>query len=227
MTISALAVFVCCLAAAIIFVLLWVGIDFNSRIRLLRDKLGEMKLAISYFDHRMDGWAKQRQNEIAETARAHKRIEQLEDRVAVEQKLQLDLAGGGVWQTQSGYKLRIRDMSTNHLQNTLKLFKARASRREPFLSMQRELARRAEDKVWQQCTEEAKKHEEKIPWTATFDDKLRQEHAAECKAEEDAMVAASDPWNRLDAWLKERMRKGKGFVTIQGLRRKIGEIRRS
>lgn len=75
------------------------------------------------------------------------------DEVKAEQRLQLELAGGGVWTTQSGHKLRIRDMSTNHIENTLRMFAARKDA-EPFVSMQKELDRRAEDKMWQERTAE-------------------------------------------------------------------------
>lgn len=103
--------------------------------------------------------------ELVELKNNHRdRLVELEE----ERKLQLQLAGGGVWKTQSGFVLRIRDMSTNHLNNTLRLF-ASKSDKEPFVSMQRELARRAEDAMWEKRTGRSAEQEKADVWKANAD----------------------------------------------------------
>lgn len=132
------------------------------------------------------------------------RIIKLED----ERKLQLELAGGGVWKTQSGHTLRIRDMSTNHIENTLRLFGKRADK-EPFLSMKRELARREEDAEWQRKTEVRAR--------------MVADHAAECESEAKAIAESQTPINRLEAWLKTRAGRG---VSANTVIKKIRELSR-
>lgn len=132
---------------------------------------------------------------IRSLAESHdERIHELES----ERKLQLELAGGGVWKTQSGYTLRIRDMSTNHLQNTLSMFRSRAHA-EPFLSMKRELARREEDAEWQRRSEAKKAAVEQM----VVDDKVR------------------DTLTDLRLWMDDRSKKS---LTLRMVRSKIAEM---
>jgi len=148
------------------------------------------------------------------------RIASLAERVAElekERKLQLDLAGGGVWRTQSGYTLRIRDMSTNHLQNTLKLFCSKKTQ-EPFVSMQKELNRRAEDQEWQKRTEAHAEMQRK--WELECAEELGAIKAAKTK-----VIATSkkqvDVLVKLDTWLATKAGRGIGISTI---RKKILEL---
>lgn len=150
---------------------------------------------------------------LHDNSRTNVRIESLADRIVElekERKLQLELAGGGVWRTQSGYTLRIRDMSTNHLQNTLKMFRARAGQ-QPFVAMQQELARRAEDAEWQRRTEAR--------------EKMIAEHAAECEAEEQALRLKVEQerhvLEKLQEWLKGRGGRG---ISVNTVRKKITEL---
>ncbi len=133
----------------------------------------------------------------------------------IHEKEQLELAGGGTWRTQSGHHVRIRDMSTNHLQNTLKMF-AKRSRSEPFLSMQRELARRDEDKMWQGRTE-IREAQQKTKLAAALDamagQGLKPEQTEISKNPRECTVL-----EKLNDWLKKRPSSN---IVVGQLRRKI------
>lgn len=84
------------------------------------------------------------QNELA---RLKKDYDFLEDAfVKAHMKvIQLDKAAGGFWKTASGYTMRIRDMSTNHIKRCLAgNFGGPLSR----TNLDKELKRRKEEEVW-------------------------------------------------------------------------------
>jgi len=141
------------------------------------------------------------------------RLAALEERVEKMKEKGLELAGGGTWRTQSGYHLRIRDMSTNHLQNTLKMFKAKAGS-EPFVSMAVELKRREEDKEWERKTQA--RAENIAKWEA---DCAREEEA---RIERNMQVMKSEGvLQKFDQWLETK--KGRG-ISINTVRKKIAEL---
>ena len=93
-------------------------------------------------------------------AQRQQEIKKLRTEFEEHAKLQLVLAGGGVWKTMKGAILRIRDMSTTHLHNTLSMFAMRGDT-HPFKEMREELARREEDRKW------AERHALKV-WKANL-----------------------------------------------------------
>lgn len=110
-------------------------------------------------------------------------------------------AAGFIWKTASGYVVTVKQMSTNHLRNTLSMFRSRRHE-EPFLSMQAELDRRKEDAEW----------EEKTAW--------KYENAPELPPKR-RPVYTRDILEELDLWLAGRGGRG---ISVNTVRKKLADI---
>ncbi len=198
-----------CLALILCLFICMIICDIRDRFKIAPRKSWRTMIEdmIKSLDDRLISEGEQRN---AQRKGTWERMDLLTERMRNEEKLQLTLAGGGVWQTQSGHTLRIRDMSTNHLQNTLRLFASRSTQ-EPFISMQRELERRNEDAMWQRLSEK-RKETEATQQLILEERKKAIKRCTEDAGEADWQQALQILRNRLEG--KKIFNKGVGINTI-------------